>query len=511
MKGKIQAPALVLAIIVAAWGGQTLARPAAAKQTTAGASRPIALDPQNPHYFLFRGRAVALITSGEHYGAVINPAVNYRLYLKTIQAQGFNYTRIFAGSYVEVPGKSFGIRRNDLAPAPGQFIAPWARSDTPGYAGGGNKFNLDRWNPAYFKRLHDFLSDASNRGIVVEIGLFSSQYGQAQWDLSPFNSANNVNGTDAIDRKKVNTLDNGNLLKYQERYTRKLVDEVNTFGNVVFEIQNEPWSDRPAPTDVVGVINPYLRGAMRDRFPNAAQYADAESMAWQARVAGWITSEEASLPNKHLIAEDYANFAYPVRSLVPGVSIVNFHYAYPAAIRWNYGLDKPIAYDETGFLGRGSASYRRQAWNFMLSGGSVFDSLDYSFSPGHSDGTDLKPNGPGGGSPALRRQLHVLVDFMRSLDLPDLHPDFETVRHATGTIARVLSDPGREYGIYLDGDGPAEVTLHLPAGRYSVSWVNVETGATEKPGPIRSTGSDVVLKSPPFANGIALRLKRLAR
>ncbi len=26
-----------------------------------------------------------------------------------------------------------------MAPAPGQFIAPWARSDVNGYAGGGNK------------------------------------------------------------------------------------------------------------------------------------------------------------------------------------------------------------------------------------------------------------------------------------------------------------------------------------------------------------------------------------
>jgi hypothetical protein len=32
----------------------------------------IRLPPQNPHYFLFRGKAVALISSGEHYGAVLN-------------------------------------------------------------------------------------------------------------------------------------------------------------------------------------------------------------------------------------------------------------------------------------------------------------------------------------------------------------------------------------------------------------------------------------------------------
>ena len=37
-------------------------------------------------------------------------------------------------------------------------LAPWARSDDPGYAGGGNKFDLDRWDSAFFERLHAFLA-----------------------------------------------------------------------------------------------------------------------------------------------------------------------------------------------------------------------------------------------------------------------------------------------------------------------------------------------------------------
>ena len=141
-------------------------------------AEPIRLDPVNPHYFLFQGKTIALVSSGEHYGAVLNADFDYRRYLATLEAEGLNYTRLFGGSYIEVPGKSFGIQRNDLAPQPGRFIAPWMRSDTPGYAGGGNKFDLDKWNPEYFDRLRDFLTEASRRGIVVEITLFSSQYGE---------------------------------------------------------------------------------------------------------------------------------------------------------------------------------------------------------------------------------------------------------------------------------------------------------------------------------------------
>src|ERR1700736_736691 len=132
---------------------------------------PIRLHPANPHYFLFRGKAVALITSGEHYGAVLNLDIDYHRYLTALAADELNYTRLFGGSYVEVPAKSFGILRNDLAQGPGRYLAPWARSNTPGYAGGGNKFDLERWDAAFFARYRDVLAEAAKRGIVVEITL----------------------------------------------------------------------------------------------------------------------------------------------------------------------------------------------------------------------------------------------------------------------------------------------------------------------------------------------------
>lgn len=471
----------------------------------AGKSEPIRLHPQNPHYFLFRGKAVALITNGEHYGAVMNLDFDYHKYLATLQADGLNYTRIFPGSYREVPGKSFGILRNDLAPADGRFLAPWARSTTAGYAGGGNKFDLIRWDPEYFKRLHDFLAEASQRGIVVEISLFSSQYGEEQWKLSPFHPGNNVNGTTAIDWKKAHTLENGNILGWQEKYARKLVSETNAFDNVIFELQNEPFADRPV---LDGVVNPYLFPPNREKFPNSIERADELSLAWQTRVAQWIRSEERSLPNKHLIAQNYCDFGLPVKELIPAVSMVNFHYAFPQAAAANYGLDTAIAYDETGFLGQGDAAYRRQAWNFMLSGGSAFDGLDYSFTVGHEDGTDTAPNGPGGGSPALRRQLGILSAFLQKFPLIDMKPDADAVKHAGAAYARVLSNDEYIYAVYLDGDGADEIIMKLPHGEYSAEWLNVVTGEVAALEKFLHKGGEKTLRTPKYQGGIALRLDR---
>lgn len=465
---------------------------------------PIRVHPENPHYFLFHGKAIALIGSGEHYGAVFNGDFDYHKYLATLEVEGMNYTRLFGGSYVEVPGKSFGIQRNDLAPAAGKFVAPWARSGEPGYAGGGNKFDLSKWNEQYFSRLHNFLTEADQRGIVVEITLFSSQYGEAQWDMSPFKRENNVNGTDAIDWKKLNTLENGNILGHQEKYVRKLVREANAHPNVIFEIANEPWSDRPVLADV---INPYLFSG-RDQYPNSVDLPDEATMAWQQRVVEWITSEDAALPTRHLIAQNCCNFVYAMRSVLPHVSVVNFHYAYPEAATRNYGLDTALSYDETGFLGREDEKYARQAWNFMLSGGGAFDHLDYSFSVGHEDGRDTEANGPGGGSPELRRRLRILSEFLKGLPLVEMTPDLTTVKHAGGVAVHMLSSPKGEYAMYVDGSGPAETVMNIPAGDYEFSWIDVETGAPKADGHFHHVGGRWMVRSPAFRSGMAFKMKR---
>ncbi|MBI2949459.1 MAG: hypothetical protein HYY23_17615, partial [Verrucomicrobia bacterium] len=74
------------------------------------------MHPENPRYFLFRGRPAILITSGEHYGAVMNLDFDHVRYLDELKAHGFNLTRVFSGTYREVAG-SFNITGNTLAPA----------------------------------------------------------------------------------------------------------------------------------------------------------------------------------------------------------------------------------------------------------------------------------------------------------------------------------------------------------------------------------------------------------
>src|SRR3954447_21055790 len=118
------------------------------------AAQPIRLHPENPRYFAFAGKPAVLVTSGEHYGAVLNLEFDYKRYLDTLRADRLNLTRTFSGTYREVPG-NFKIASNTLAPAPGKFAAPWAQHDS--------KFDLTKWDDTYFSRLKDFVAHAGRR------------------------------------------------------------------------------------------------------------------------------------------------------------------------------------------------------------------------------------------------------------------------------------------------------------------------------------------------------------
>src|SRR5690606_10619328 len=107
------------------------------------------------------------------------------------------------------------------------------------------KYEWTQYNPAYFERLDSFMKLAQELDIIVEVTLFSSIYNDDHWEMNPQNPKNRIGGSGTLDRKLVHTTENGELLELQKNYVAKLVTELNGYDNFFFEIQNEPWSDRP--------------------------------------------------------------------------------------------------------------------------------------------------------------------------------------------------------------------------------------------------------------------------
>jgi hypothetical protein len=440
-------------------------------------AEPLALHPKNPHYFLFRGKPAILVTSGEHYGAVLNLDFDYRKYLATLAKDKLNLTRTFTGAYVEPVG-AFKIERNTLAPSAGRLICPWARSNTPGYINGGARFDLTRWDDAYFRRLKEFVAMADEYGIIVELNLFTPMYEEPQWDYSPMKSSNNVNGIGKVGKHEVYTTDQEPaLLEVQEAMVRKIVIELNGFDNLYYEICNEP----------------YFGGVTR---------------GWHDRITDVIVSTEKALPKKHLISWNVANDYAKVKDPHPAISIINFHYARPAAVTDNYGLNKALGLNETGFKGTGDDFYRRQAWEFLLAGGALYNNLDYSFCVGHEDGTfSVKAPTPGGGSPNLRRQLRFLAEFLLKFHFIRMKPANELVSGVPEAVPfQVLAEGGKQYAIYLGSAKGIALQLQLPKGTYEGAWLDTVTGEYVNLPKIEHAGDKVTIKPPNFAGDCALRL-----
>ena len=447
---------------------------------------PLSLNPQNPHYFLFRGKPAILIGSTEHYGSVLNLDFDYIRYLDELSAAGLNVTRTFSGAYVE-PAGAFGIKKNTLAPAPERYICPWSRSKEPGYANGGNKFDLSEWDEAYFSRLKNFIAEAGERNIVVELDLFSNYYDTVQWKLSPLNSINNINRVgDIKDHKEVLSLAHGELLKVQESMVRKIVHELKDYDNLYYEVCNEPY------------------------------FGDTTALRqWEDHMTEVVIEAEKDFKYRHLISNNVANNQKHVKELRPGVSIYNFHYARPPlTVGMNYHLNSVIGDNETGFDGIEDSKYRTEAWDFILAGGGLFNNLDYSFTTDSEDGTNKIESGqPGGGGKALRSQYKILAGFITSFDYVNMAPlNKERIRlpEQSNTTLQALAKTDDQFALYLHRKDTVNATsvieIDLPSGSYDLTWTDTKSGEVTPASRVDHAGGWLQFKSPGYMEDIALKI-----
>ncbi|HEX4589578.1 MAG TPA: hypothetical protein VH120_06595, partial [Gemmataceae bacterium] len=268
----------------------------------------------------------------------------------------------------------------------------------------------------------------------------------------------------------------------QETLVRKLVAELNGFDNLYFEVCNEP----------------YFGGVTDD---------------WQRRIIDVIVDAEKALPAKHLISLNIANGSKKIEKPHAAVSIFNFHYASPpTAVGENFGLNKVIGENETGFQGTGDTHYRMEAWEFLLAGGGLYNNLDYSFAVGHEDGTYKYPDKtPGGGNPGFRRQIRVLKEFLDGFDYIRMQPDEVVLKGGLPAKGRtrVLSERGKQYAAYFYGGPSAKPMLAFPPGEYQAEWISPLTGKVLKSEAVMAKATPVELSSPNFDPDIALRVTRV--
>ncbi|AXC16280.1 hypothetical protein ACPOL_7088 (plasmid) [Acidisarcina polymorpha] len=464
-------------------------------------AQTVQADPVNPHYYDFQGKPTLLITSAEHYGAVINADFDYLKYFDALQKYGLNYTRIYPGYLFEPMGKF--VTGNTLGAKPSALILPWSRSNQPGYLLSGNKFDLDHWNPAYFARLKDFIAQAAKRGIVVEICFFNGQYSDT-WPLSPLYHENNIQGAGRGGFRDAQTLKDPELVAREDAYIRKIVTEVNGFDNVILEVCDEPALFTPLE----------------------------EAGPWVAHMLETTYKAEAGLPNKHLIGQEVQG---PVNGPVdlsskPANSVIVTQYVWHTSddemggmkgLTFEYLRNKPIEQNETEYYplysGDAVAASRVEAWEFMVGGGAGFNQLNGLY-------TVEDPAGNTPDNARLLGSLRNLKLFLESFDFVKTAPDrgFIVSGIDPDTSYRGLSEYGKQYALYIHhGEGgrgsvylvkpgryKEDLVANLPAGNYNAEWIDPASYAILASTSFKHPGGLRTLTTPTYEIDIALRIKR---
>jgi hypothetical protein len=462
-------------------------------------TQTIRLNPENPHYFEYKGNPVVLITSGMHYGAVLNLDMDYNRYLEVLEKNGFNLHREFIiPCYEWQSDENWEKEQTPLCPRPGKLLSPYARSAVPGAKDGLNKFDLDQWNPVYFDHLRDFCRKAHEKNIVTEIVLFTVLYGDGAWETNPMNSINNINDIGKGVYNDYTFIREPEVLERQKLLAAKIVKELNVFDNVYYEICNEPYWAKGIPGG-----NPDVK----------EQHFLPEVNAWQAQIAATILATEKNLPKKHLIAQNIANGYYKADTVCyPGVTVLNFHYAFPPrAVTDNFHFNLPVSFDETAD-GCDAPDRRTEAWAFLMAGGAVYDNLDWSFAIDDQSGLGRNPAGKRQSGLEVKQQLSILKHFMDGFDFIHALPmKPERITNIPGTVLYYGLENTKEIAVYFLKRSVIKIqqaALTIPPGTWEITWMDPLDGSVISKQQAVVSDKNLALNFPEFTDDLVLKIKR---
>ena len=379
--------------------------------------QPLRRSSAHPHYFERGGKPVILFGASDHFGSLMNSAFDYVRYLDVVSADGLNLMRVNSGVFTE-PGRD----GNTMEAMPGKLITPYARGGEPGYANGGNKFDLSRWDDAYFARLRDLVAQAAKRSVVVNYIFFCPFMEDGKFTVSPWKEGNYVNGPPPVPWREIYTLDKGGgFVALQEALIRKVVAELRGADNVLFEIIYEA---RPEWTQA----------------------------GWLARMTEVLLTAQKEHGSKSPLIQDAGVGAAPAPNLAPEAAAVQWSFTSAEVMAPHWRLNRVLAQGETGAQPSSNDQARMRAWEFLHNGCGMYVHLDHCFKVSDPDGDcDMGPASMWGGGKAQRRELGALKRYWESLDFVNLAPATNLVRGPLppGLTVRAMANPGREYTLHL--------------------------------------------------------------
>jgi hypothetical protein len=430
---------------------------------------------------------------------------DFRGYLGFLKVRGHNFIRLWRWEQFksQVAGGAFHFC---MTPQ------PWPRTGPGSAKDGKPKFDLSKFDPAYFDRLRDYVVAAGNEGTYVSVMLFEGfglhlSLAPDNVEGHPFHATNNVNGVGiaSINDYQVLPLD-ARVQALQEAYVRKVVDTVQDLPNVLYEVANESSGggsvDDPAFLEAIGLSEPPDWG---------------DSTRWQYWVIDFVKRYEEEMGYaRHPVG---MTMQYPVRDQ----SKVN-----------DVLFDSPADWISPGFDDVQSPM-QDSHWSTdppANDGAKVIISDTDHYSPMKSDAlwawksflrghnpilydlgivTGVNPPDPSSGSPSFaslepaRLAMGDTLRFAREMGLIAMEPRGELC--STGYA---LANPGEEYLVLQPDETTDPFAVRLEANTYSIRWHSVVSRETKDAGEVEVEDGGNTTFTPPFAEAdpAVLHLKR---
>jgi len=412
--------------------------------------------PVNPRYFTDQSGKAIYLTGSHTWLSVLDgtgpsgkqtPEDNS--FLDFIVAHGHNFTRLWA---FENDGFVFA----DVTPN------VYLRTGTGVASDKKPKYDLTRFNQAYFDRLRSRVSAAKDRGIYVAVVLFGHS-GNLNGQIF-YKKENNINGIDGDPNAdgyaiETRTLQIPAVTALQDAYVKKVIETVNDFDNVMYEIACE---------------------------------SGPETTEWQYHLIRLIKQQEAKMPKQHLIGMS-SDGGYVKGDDTERLFKSDADWICPG---WNtdtsciYMTDPPAATREkiimidTDHLWGIGGDYK-WVWKSFLRG----------LQPNYMDPYVEYDSGATWGSTqgqfdSARLAMGLTLKIANQINLVSMIPHNEL-----SSTAYCLADPGSAYLVYLPEGGHASIDLSNASGKLKVQWIKPTEG-TMVPGKKIKGGKNLELITP---------------
>src|SRR5215204_5315047 len=391
---------------------------------------------------------------------------------------------------------------------------PWPRTGPGSARDGKPKFDLSRFDPAYFDRLREYVIAAGNKGIYISVMLFEGfglhrSLAPDNVEGHPFHAANNLNdiGIASINDYQVLPLD-ASVKALQEAYVRKVVDTVHDLPGVLYEVANESSGG----------------GSVDARFLEAIGLSEppdwGDSTQWQYWVIDFLKHYESQMgyarhpvgmtmqypvPDQGKVND--VLFNSPADWISPGFDDVE---SPMQNSRWS---TNPPANDGAKVIISDTDHYSPMkadalwAWKSFLRG---HNPILYDL----GIVTGVNPPDSSSGSPpfaSLEPARYAMGDtlrFAREMDLVAMEP-----RGDLSSTGYTLANPGEEYLVLQPDEKAYPFTARLEANTYSVRWHSVGSRETKDAGKVTVENHGNTTFTAPFAKAgpAVLYLKGVGR